>query len=643
MTEQRHRTVLEIAVDDQGVKNLAGSIERAFEPDTVRAFTDAVDRSARAMAQLEEAIGGLGNRKGGGGGGGQPPRTPAQQEEYDKKKADKKAAADAARADARERREDERDNEQRSREARALIGRVWDRAMGLVGSAAAGSFTGGLMGALPLVGPAASGALAGVQGFYQDYTQAQGALAKQFGQSGITNPNPDDFTQWGMGPQEAAGAVGQMAQRSGRSGESLREIIRPQLQLQNLLGVQNGANIVGAQESRGGQAGNAQRLMMDAVSTGLEAGIRTAKLDQYLGNISSWVEQVRTQGIDFSADSALALSRGFSVMGKSFTGEAGLKRAQGVADALSRAADQSGIGTGLAFEAARRVAGSNASIEDLIDLQEKRDERFVQTFLGLARNVMGGDILGIRGLLKSAGVDMTIEQLRDVKNGSLEGFTRAAGNSAQVLAAERQAKYEGVAGPGRERAVHDVARADLGGQKDVQKAARDVMHADLELAKVVLPLLAPIIASIADTVPTLLRGNVKEVARTGLNSAGEMLGIPKLGDDWKEGLKDGPLQALREFFQFPTFLEVMKAVASAMVFGNPFNDGKFEQQIRDAAKNQPPPIERHIVKPPPEEGPHSSLQKGAVPALREARDALGRAATEIERMQMTQDGALGFG
>ena len=49
MAEQRHRTVIEIGVDDREVRGLDSTITRAFDDRTLISFERAVERSTRAI------------------------------------------------------------------------------------------------------------------------------------------------------------------------------------------------------------------------------------------------------------------------------------------------------------------------------------------------------------------------------------------------------------------------------------------------------------------------------------------------------------------------------------------------------------------------------------------------------------------
>lgn len=686
MTEQRHKTVLEIAVDDRGVKDLEKSISRAFDPEQARQFSESLERSARAMEGLQEALGNIklpgtsGGSGGGGGGGGPrdpqfgPTRQTQEREEKESKKRDarderdskrrqqreEKAAANKQRRDEQGEQRRERDDQREREHAREVVSRAIERTIGVAGAAAAGGFTTALAGAVPYIGGGMSAVLGGVQSFYGEFAQAQTALARSSAISNVDRLDPEQFTRYGFGPMEAASLLSQNARASGRTGPGLQGVMPTQLRLQSLMGVQGGAGLVGAAEQRGGTA-DASRLMMDAVSTGLAAGIRDTELDKYLANVSSWVDRVRTEGIDMSAESALAMARGLSGMGPAFRGMAGAKRAQDLADALAGSPDREGLGTGLAFEAARRVAGPQASIEDLVQLLEQRDTRVMAMFVQMARQTMG-DTLGLRALLKSMGVEMPIAQLRGMQGGEIGGFQGGAGPEAENALRGRARTVEPGLGAARMQAEMGFRRYELGGREEITEAARNMMDRDLALAEKLLPQAASVIDKVFEFAENFLKGPAA-ATQGALNQVGESIGVDKLGDNWREGIKDGVGGALREFFTADTMSMLAKTMFGIGDNVKAAEDAEYKyhealKAAEEAAKNggkPAAPVEvpagggGAVAQPPVRsssgavDGPHSALPRGAVPALRDAARKLDHAASELERSQLMSDGALGFG
>lgn len=663
--DQRHRTTIEVSVDDQGVQRLGQTVQAALDPQVVALFTQAVERTSGAVEGLQAAF----ERQAAARDeaarraqeGAEERRETARRERQAREQA--RAERQAANDRRREQEREENEAEQRARERRQAAVSFLGGAASMFGAAAAGSFTAALAGALPIIGQGASGVLSGIQGFYQEYAQAQTAFTRAMAPSGLdaTQVPQEMFTRFGLGPGDAAGAVGNTAGRSGREGQGVAEILATQLRLQSLLGVQGGAGLVGAEESRGGRSADASRLMLQAVSTGLEAGIRTTRLDAYLGNISSWVEKVRTEGIDFSAESALQLVRGFAALGPAFQGEASVARARELPQALKQAADQGGIGGALSFEAARRVAGPNASIEDLLALTEgggtrEQQSTFQRSFLELAREAAGNDVLGLRYLLRSVGAEMSIPQLRALQNGDLSAFTATPPTTATAerKLGERQALFNQMGEPAQFAAQQAFARMGLGGDAGVQGAARQIMLNDLELARSVLPQTAALVEKTSRLINQLLKGEGKEAARGLLNTVGDQVGLQKLGDDWVEGIKGGVLNALREFFSMDTFKLGVVPVVTKFLEATGASDELTKQLTEAAAREQaarnpgatpaPPPPAAPAPAATPETGPQGALLPGSAPRmLRDAARLLDGAATQFERSMGTQDGTLGFG
>lgn len=673
MSDQRHRTTIEIAVDDGGVAKLGQTVQQALDPQTVALFTQAVDRTSGAVGQLQAAF----ERQERAREMAAAHRDATQDERRETAKVERvareKARAESKAADdqAREQAKHEKEHEQRQQEYRQKAMAFAVGTAGLIGAAASGGFTSALASAIPVIGPAASGLLSGIQGFYQEFVQAQTSNMRAMGPSGVdaSKIDSDQFTRYGMGPGEAAGSVAALAGRSGREGAGLTGILPTQLRLQNLLGVQGAAGVVGAEESSGGRSANASKLMLEAVSTGLEAGIRTTRLDAYLGNISGWVEQVRAQGIDFSSESALQLVRGFHSLGPAFAGEAAALRARQLPEAMKNAAKQGGIGGAISFEAARQTLGPGANIVDLMELTEgggtkEQAAMFQRKFLELVKRGSGDDVLGIKYLLDSVGMQMSIPQLKAIANGDLSGITdaRADTEAATQKMGGRQGMLDKMGAAPRFAADHQFRRTALGGQEDVGGAARNIMSNDLEMAKSVITMAAPLIEKVTALAKALLTGDIVEPAKNALNDVGKKVGLPKLGSDWAEGIKDGTLGALREFFAMDTFKVGFAKVVASLVEGSEESDALIHTLRNSKPKKGAVPAgtdadggvpaaapasgggASSTPAADPSMGPQGALMPGTGPRmLRDAARLLEGAATEFERSMRPSDGSLGFG
>lgn len=414
--ETRHRTVVQIEVDAKDVKDAGTEISRAFDPKMIEGFESAIDRMTRSLTLLTKQISRVAfeNKKlpGGGAQGGARERTGpaprfAQPEQQQSSSFWPTAMGSFAGTSAA----------------------AWlSRASGSLGQASMPSgFGAALAGMAPGIGPVAQTAMGGLEQFHSRYSAIQSAIAHNFGATGRSDAMAGTGAAFGLTPEESSGELAQLASQSGLRGKELGSIYARQLELSRILGVRGAGAVVGAEGAGGGTSRDPNRLMQESVSTGIGVGIQKARLDRHLQTIAGWVEQVRTNGIDFSADTANDLVRGFATM--NFRGENASRMAQNVGEGLSRIASGTGggIGTGLALQAAQEVLGDEASIADMRVALESRNKFVIRRFVELVQQITGGNREAMFGILQASGLGLTQTDVDKLAKGDASMLTDLIG------------------------------------------------------------------------------------------------------------------------------------------------------------------------------------------------------------------------
>jgi hypothetical protein len=295
MPDTRHRTVVEIGVDDREVRGLGQTMERAFSTRTVEAFERSIERTGRAMekltqaqarliqqmARMEQAVarqergpgapagapggpgapGGAGGaRRGGGGFGGTFGGSFAGT-----------AAAN-----------------------------LLTRAGGMAGAMAQPQgFVGQMVSGIPYIGPALGGAANAVQQLYGEFASRQIARSRAFGVTGIGGGAGGGYgglagvgTRYGIGPTEFPGTLAGLSQQTGMRGAELAGAVPSLLRMQQTMGFGNIASIVGGAGAAGGTGEDVYSIILDAVTSGVQAGFREGRLDQFFQQFAARTRHV---------------------------------------------------------------------------------------------------------------------------------------------------------------------------------------------------------------------------------------------------------------------------------------------------------------------------------------------------------------
>ena len=554
MAEQRHRTVLEIGVDDRQLRSLGQTLDKALSEKAVDAFEKSLERTAASMQKIVEAQGKLlkgqedlarrarspqGGRRGGltgmlvgmalGTGGG---LTGA---------ADAMAGAGLAGEYGASGR---------------MAGGAWLGGRGIGRLAHAGlthagniggavmneGFLGSILGGLPFVGPMISGAIGGANAFYQAHVARSRAQAGAYGSTRLTGYGGLS-NRYGLGPTELPSTVGSFAEAAGVRG--LGEI-GPRwdlgADLANLAGIDYGATggfmraAGGAALGRSRSATSETRATTEMLSAAIVAGVEESQLGQVLSNLGSTFEDLQTRGFMISPESMTGIIRGLSRM-RTFGGMAGVRGATGFGEGLRGAAmnpqddlfqmfayEAAGYGNDASFmEARMRLSGESESMSQGEVLQ-----RLISRLRGMMsdpsdpRQQEALASLLMRGF-SGMGMALSPGQAMDIAR---EGFSMETGDSAEY--SDYRASLgagEEMFGVSRAEAAYEEGRANIGSNGAVGELVRAVRGLELDVVNSTLPRVAGLLADAVH----YLQGMFDAFQEGGLAGVASMV-LPDLGD-----------------------------------------------------------------------------------------------------------------
>lgn len=468
MPETRHRTVLEIGVDDRDLRRLAPTMERALNPKVAEAFEKSMERSTSALTKMIE-----------------------QQTKLGKLLDDQ-----AKRASSRQRDDDRRrrDEDRRAREA-TRSGSAQGSFMGTLGAHVAmrgnqlagqmpynEGFLTQMLSAIPILGPAFGGAVGGAQAFYQSFAAQQIARARAFGTTGLGNRAFAGLTGTGvglgMGPSEMAGFLGGLGSSTGMRGSALAGAAPRALQLQTLLGIDSGVSggianavLTGTQAFTGlsdpADEERATAMMTEAVADGLAAGIREGRLGEVLGQLAQSVTAMRTQGIPIDLSESLALMRGLGALGGGFSGEAAGAAARSITQGFAAAPDREGVLSALAIRNRMNETGEDyETAARSIEASPVASFRSVMSTLSRFRGTRGYETM-LRSSFERLGINLSREQahrLAGMDPSALEGMVGSAMGSGEGLVGGLLEERMGEAplGTAATEAGYEARRAGIG-------------------------------------------------------------------------------------------------------------------------------------------------------------------------------------
>jgi hypothetical protein len=507
VADQRHRTVIEIGVDDREIRGLERAVRRTFDDRVLLEFEKGIERSARAMENLarqteryEKIVerlrrAGVPVGGGGGGGGGGVGAPPLGGGGGGGGAAQAAAINNLTRAIEGLRRTTEQ-------QGRRQMGRTAAGTMlGQLGAGAArGTFTQALVTAVPFIGPIFGAGLGAMQQFYSEFTGAEEARARTVGQRGRTGRTAAaQMAQYGYDRGQAYGQLAALGQVSGRRGAALGRISPQLMAAQEDLGLRQLGGIIGAAEVAGGQVRQQDESMLlnQALASGVAAGIRITRLDQYFAQTAATISDLRARGFDVTPDTILQLTGGFGEMG--FRGASAARMATQMTRGMVTGGlgTQPGIASLLALEAAgygqegisfhdamRRIeSGDPATISRMVDIVNRSagpsEEARAEYHRLISPQAYGGQISYEDAYRLARG---------DTSALLLGGAPLAEAPSGQALSARAQQQAQAARATSAGEAAYRNQRIGVGAE--MGEGVRAMRRLDMRIINTVLPRLA---------------------------------------------------------------------------------------------------------------------------------------------------------
>lgn len=485
MTESRHRTTVEVDVDDRAVKQLGQEIDRALDPRNIEAFERALERSNRAIERLTRATEKMGRAS----------------------EAMARSSASGARSSSQTARQTGFLRQVGATAVGGLISRSLGprgyagRAVSAAGGPAGGEgFLPGMFQMIPYAGPVLGAAIQGAQQYYQQHIAVQQARMSAFGGTGIAEPGGRlgrHLMGLGYGPSAQPGVIGQMAQASGRSGDALRQIMtgdQGASSFDRFMGVNPGAIFRGSEVQ--GDQDDPMGLMTETVASAIEIGFRRTDLNQAVQGLSSVIGELQTSGVQMDPRSLLGFYRGLGQSGAAgLRGEAGASFAQ----RFTQQAGQTGQGnTSFDYLMLQAAGGGRGGSRSLMGARVFAEQQGGQVFFNLMENLLSrtqtsGDreALGFY-LSESMGIPADLAmQLASMDPSTIASMREAAANQnvgRDQLSGFLQDQMGAAAGPrgstAREAGL-EAQRVGIGGR--VAESIQRIQDAEINLVQQFMP------------------------------------------------------------------------------------------------------------------------------------------------------------
>lgn len=512
MPTSRHKTIVEIEVDDRQIVGLERSIGRAFSQSLLADFEKSLGRIAQTMEKLG-GVGGPGTPHGGGppvGGGGGSGTGGGGQGALVRELA--ALRLEMSRSNEHSRREAQRGSSAWSTFRGSLGANMVTQGMNRVGGAAqgaiGGSATSTALNAIPYIGPVLGAAARQAVSLYTEHASQMQAQAGAFGATGIGRHGMGHLVQkgarlYGLQPGQVPGMVQGIGGASGRTGAGLMDLAGPAMNLQNIMGLQaGGAGLIGAAEGSGGNVANIRTVLLEAVSGGVMAGFREGRLNQYFQQLSSFVEQTTSRGIALDPSSANQFFGQISSAGGSFQGAAGARVASSFGQGFSSAQGNS-VWHGLRLNLAG--LGSGATLQEASERAEDPASGVMQAMIERVRSMAGGDAnlgaLLMRQMFSSFGSTLSAVQSREIfENGLSENYASAEHGGATLAA--RHGQSRGVFAAGQHSAGLALQRQHMGA--GLSGVAQNIQRLDLKIMSAGLAAITPAVDWMVENIPRLI-------------------------------------------------------------------------------------------------------------------------------------------
>lgn len=673
MPENRYKTTIEVGVDDREIRGLDQTLHRAFDPQLVASFERMLERTNRSMERMVKTsermsatlrriageapplppsvrarrgggggaggggFGGAAGAAGGGGGGG---------------------TAGAALTSAISQLT-QAVNRMGSQKQPGFLNRTlstgFGTAMGMgmagrAGNAAANVAAGAAQGegviqravaGVPYIGPFVGSALGGVQNYYQQHVQYQQQRAQAVGTLGRSSLPQGQFLRYGLDPGQAFGAAAPMAQAAGLSGaDADADFFRTGLGLEKLGGVRTAPSVVRAagvgRQSMGGMdfappGQTSSRLMLQAVSAGIETGVRKSRLGEFVQNAASILEQGRMKGINFELSQVLGLSRGLSGLGSEFGGERSMSAAQRIIPAMQNFTPSGdfrslamlmggGFGRGeggksysearLALE--KDPSGSFTRMQNQIRTMAGGDPKLAGEIWDMYFSQMAGSYSQAMALGRG---DMSLEEVQ----------REQSTDPARRFLGQRQRQVSGAFTLPAKEAAYRKKRIDIGGEQALQEVVAKLRGIELAMTQEILPVIADNIADMLGWMKKLYRTFAEEGVGAMLKQAAKDT-IEGLGKAIEQGLES----AFEDVFDIgmDEFKKKQGLEGPKNLFGGPMPGQDLDASAEGAVERQRQRERQRRGR--PQEQPQEPPGENAVASIRRARDELDRAASALE-------------
>lgn len=352
MADERHKTSIEIDVDDQQIRQLGAAIKGALGSEVVNRFEQSMRGVTQQVEKLAKAFEGVDVPKRRG-------------EERARLPSVRKSAAIAAAVSgvvgapgsglsAAQRRQREREEKERGGRGLGFWGTTAAVATGNMLTRGATAAAGGEgltergLGAVPFgIGAPLAAAVGTARQVNREFIAFRQSQAEAFGQLG-GRVGPGRGAALGIAPGAISGQLAGLARGAGVRGEGAADIGIEMLLRQRLMGIGGGeqASLVGA-AGIGGQAQNpaqARGLINEAIGGAVVAGFRDARIGEFVQSIAGHVEALRRQGIMVDPKSTIrAVAAVGATRGRSLQGEAGMSAVRGMEEVIRGAPSAQGF------------------------------------------------------------------------------------------------------------------------------------------------------------------------------------------------------------------------------------------------------------------------------------------------------------
>lgn len=402
---------------------------------------------------------------------------------------------------------------------------------------AGGSTTQALAGAIPYVGSAIAGIMQSIQGFYAEFEAEQTARSRTLGTTGRSLGGFRGIgAKYGMAGAEASSALGDIAGQSALTGSRLTDdFAGAALRAQMYGGISNAASIVGAGAAAGGTVKDPTKLMMQAVSSGVRAGVEETRLGDYMGTVASWAQQSRDQGFLIEPTSILEMVNGFA--NANIKGMRAVEMAKSVAQGLRNAGKGGSLSDIMALKAVGFTGDSSGlGYYDARDKLEKNPESAVAGIVAQVKRSTSdpnGQLRLLETVLSSMGMSKSVQDMRDLLG--VKGVSEATVTEGEAYLSSREKAVGEGFGTAASAARYRNRRSALGGR--VGAGARSSRELDLEVSESILPAAAKAEAAAVKTI----REGIDAYQKSGIDglvgwSASFMV---RLGDNIVKAIREG--------------------------------------------------------------------------------------------------------